>query len=295
MILKYLQEGWRPAVEIVILTVGIYYSTLFFRRSRGAPVVTGFLLLLLASTVVTTALDLRVLRWLLGTFFAFFAVAVLVIFQPELRRMLAELGNLPFMNTAREQRENIEVIVQTVERLGEVRIGALIALEQSIQLLEVVDSGIVVDCEATPEMLETIFFPNNAIHDGGVIIRGDRIAHAACIFPLTQRQDLQKSLGTRHRAAIGLTEESDAVVVVVSEETGAISYAYKGQIARAVSSEELRAFMTSVLVKIPRSKGVFEWVKASFSESVLTPGATQEPPSDRANPSGKGASEIRPG
>ena len=109
--------------------------------------------------------------------------------------MLSELGNLPWLYTAHEQRENIEVIIQTVERLAEVKIGALIALEQAIPLHDVVESGIVVDCEATPEMLETIFFPNNAIHDGGVIIRGDRIAYAACIFPLTQRQDLNKSLG----------------------------------------------------------------------------------------------------
>lgn len=272
MVWNYLQEAWRPAVEILILSVCIYYSTLFFRRSRGAPVVTGFLMLLLVSSVVTTALDLRVLRWLLGTFFAFFAVAVLVIFQPELRRMLAELGNLPFLNTAREQRENIEVIIQTVTRLSEVRIGALIALEQSIQLQEVVESGIVIDCEATPEMLETIFFPNNAIHDGGVIIRGDRIAHAACIFPLTQRQDLNKSIGTRHRAAIGLSEESDAVVVVVSEETGAISYAYKAHFARGVSSEELRAFLTSVLVRRPRSRTIMDWVRANYSETARQAG-----------------------
>ncbi len=123
--------------------------------------------------------------------------------------------------TVRERRENIEVIVQAAERLSEVRIGALIAIEQSIHLAggrRVRESA--VDCEATPEMLETIFFPNNAIHDGGVIIKGDRIAYAACIFPLTQRQDLNKSLGTRHRAAIGLSEETDAVVVMVSEETG---------------------------------------------------------------------------
>ena len=161
--------------------------------------------------------------------------------------MLAELGNLPLFATAHEQRENIEVIIQTVERLAEVRIGALIALEQSIQLAEGRRIRHAVDCEATPEMLETIFFPNNAIHDGGVIIKGDRIAFAACIFPLTQRQDLNKSLGTRHRAAIGLSEETDAVVVVVSEETGAISYAYKGQLVRGVTLEELRAFLTSVL------------------------------------------------
>src|SRR5204863_4127621 len=142
-------------------------------------------------------------------------------FQPELRRMLAELGNLPMFASARDTRENIEVIIQTAERLSEVKIGALIALERSIQLDDAVESGVIVDCEATPEMLETIFFPNNAIHDGGVIIKGDRIAYAACIFPLTQRQDLNKSLGTRHRAAIGLSEETDAAIAVVSEENGA--------------------------------------------------------------------------
>ncbi len=119
-----------------------------------------------------------------------------------------------------------------------------------------------VDCEATPEMLETIFFPNNAIHDGGVIIRGDRIAKAACIFPLTRRQDLNPSLGTRHRAAIGLSEETDAVVVVVSEETGAISYAYKGQLVRGLSLEHLRAFLTTVFVKDAKSPSVTEWLRA---------------------------------
>ncbi|MBI5772581.1 MAG: TIGR00159 family protein [Verrucomicrobia bacterium] len=242
---------WRPIVEITILAVVIYYAYNFTRRTRGAPVVMGFLVLL-ALTFLASVLRFEVLSWLLRTFFAFSALAVLVIFQPELRRMLAELGNLRAFSTAREQRENIEVIIQTVERLADVRIGALIAIEQTIHLREVVESGIVVDCEATPEMLETIFFPNNAIHDGGVIMVGDRITHAACIFPLTQRQDLSKSLGTRHRAAIGLSEESDAVIVAVSEETGAVSYAYKGEFVKGVTVEELRAFLTSVLV--PRGK-----------------------------------------
>jgi diadenylate cyclase len=248
MIWHDLQVIWRPIVEILILTVGIYNALRFMRGTRGAPVVTGFLVVLLAFVLVSFLLKLKVLQYLLGAFSAFFILAVLVIFQPELRRMLAELGNLPLFATAHEQRENIEVIIQTVERLADVRIGALIAIEQSIRLQEAVESGIVVDCEATPEMLETIFFPNNAIHDGGVILRGDRIACAACIFPLTQRQDLNKSLGTRHRAAMGLSEETDAVVVVVSEETGAVSYAYRGQLVRGVTLEELRAFLTSVLV-----------------------------------------------
>jgi len=223
--------------------------------------VVGFLMVLLVLTVVTTVLDLRVLLWLLTKFLTGLAIAVLVIFQPELRRMLAELGNLPLFTSATETRENIEVIIQTAERLSEVKIGALIAIEQSIQLDEVVESGVAVDCEATPEMLETIFFPNNAIHDGGVIIRGDRIAKAACIFPLTRRQDLNPSLGTRHRAAIGLSEETDAVVVVVSEETGAISYAYKGQLVRGLSLEHLRAFLTTVFVKDSKSQSVTEWLR----------------------------------
>lgn len=247
-IIKYLENAWRPALEILILTVGIYYVFRFVRGTRGAPVVTGFLVVFLTALIFTRVLNLVELQWILGAFSAFLAIGVVVIFQPELRRMLAEFGNLPLFATAGEQRENIEVIIQTCERLADVKIGALIAIEQSIQLQEAVESGIRVDCEATPEMLETIFFPNNAIHDGGVIIKGDRIAYAACIFPLTQRQDLSKSLGTRHRAAIGLSEETDAIVIAVSEETGAVSYAYKSQFVRGVTFEALRAFLTSVLV-----------------------------------------------
>ena len=261
-----IQTVWRQVLEVLILAVVIYYAFRFVRGTRGWPVVIGFVVVLAALGLVTTLLDLKVLRWLLGTFFAFFAVAVLVIFQPELRRMLAELGNLPLFTSAHEQRENIEVIIQTCERLVEVRIGALIAIEQTIQLQEAVESGIVVDCEATPEMLETIFFPNNAIHDGGVIIKGDRIMQAACIFPLSQRQDLNKSLGTRHRAALGLSEETDAAVVVVSEETGAISHAHKGQLVRGATLEELRAFLTSVLVRPARTRGLTEWLRSWTAE-----------------------------
>ena len=265
-----LQAGWwRPVLEILILTVGIYQALRFLRGTRGMPVVIGFLVVLLAFFLVTFLLNLTVLRYLLSAFSTFFILAVLVLFQPELRRMLAQLGNLPLFVTAHEQRENIEVIIQTVERLADVRIGALIAIEQSIHLPEAVESGIVVDCEATPEMLETIFFPNNAIHDGGVILKGDRIAYAACIFPLTQRQDLNKSLGTRHRAALGLSEETDAAVVVVSEETGAISYAYKGQLVRGVTLEELRAFLTSVLVTpAGRSRSWLGWMRPRSAEEA---------------------------
>jgi diadenylate cyclase len=262
----HIQDLWRPALEILILAVLIYFVFKFVRGTRGWPVVIGFVVVLLALELVTTALKLQVLRSLLNSASVFIVVGALVIFQQELRRMLAELGNLPLFATAHEQRESIEVIIQTVERLADVKIGALIAIEQSIQLQEAVESSLPVDCDATPEMLETIFFPNNAIHDGGVIIKGDRIAYAACIFPMTQRSDLNKSLGTRHRAAIGLSEETDAVIVVVSEETGMISHAYKGQLVRGVTLEELRSFLTSVLLQPAKSHNIIKWLRARFSE-----------------------------
>lgn len=253
---------WRPAIEIAILTVIIYYVFSFVRGTRGFSILTGFLVVLLTLALVSNFFELNVLKFLLGTFSAFLAIAVVIIFQPELRRILAQLGTpMQLFQGGHPQRETIEVIVQTAERLAEVRIGALIAIEQSIQLQESVESRIPIDCVATPEMLETIFFPNNAIHDGGVIIKGDRIVYAACIFPLTRRQDLNKTLGTRHRAAIGLTEETDAVVVVISEETGHISYSYKGQLVRHVSIEELRAFLTTVLVKPVKTRSWVEWLR----------------------------------
>ena len=246
---QFLRDIVKPAVEIGILAVGIYYVLNFVRGTRGAAVFTGFLVVALTLLAVTTFLNLMVLRWILGTFTTIFAFAVIVLFQPEIRRMLAQVGNLQVFNPVQDQRENIEVLIQTVERLADVKIGALIAIEQSVQLLDLVESSVPIDSLSTPEMLETIFFPNNAIHDGGVILKGNRITHAACIFPLTQRQDLSKSLGTRHRAAIGMSEEADAVVVVVSEENGTLSYAYQGQLVRGVTLEALRAFLSNVLIK----------------------------------------------
>ena len=261
MTLDYLATAWRPLLQIMILAVGLYWAFRFMRGTRGWPVFIGFVVVLMSVAALTWALQLEVLKFILTTSVAVLVVAVLVIFQPELRKMFAELGHMPLFATAHEQREAIEVIIQTVERLAEVRIGALIAIEQSIALNEAVESGIVVDCEATPEMLETIFFPNNAIHDGGVLIKGDRITQAACIFPLTQRADLSKSLGTRHRAAIGLSEETDAIVVVVSEETGRVSYAYKGQLVGGISLEDLRSFLSSLLVPATRTLNWIEWLR----------------------------------
>ena len=270
-LLEILSRLWRPALEILILAVALYYVFTFVRGTRGAAIVTGFLVVMLTLAFVTSFLELGVLRWILGNLTTFSAIAVLVIFQPEIRRMLATVGNLRIFGSAQDQREAIEVIVQTAERLSDVRIGAIIAIEQTMQLQEVVENSIPVDCTATPEMLETIFFPNNAIHDGGVIIKGDRITHAACIFPLTPRQDLSKTLGTRHRAALGLSEETDAIVVVVSEESGLISYAYKGQLVRGLTLEELRAFLTSVLIQPARGRNLIGWLR-TFAGERAKPG-----------------------
>lgn len=260
-------EAWRAGIEILILAVGIYYVAVFVRGTRGAAVFTGFLVVLLALAIITYVFKLQVLMLIFSLLAPFYVIALVVIFQPELRRMLAQLGKVQLFASAQEQRENIEVIVQTVERLADVRIGMLLAIEQSLNLEEVVESGIAVDCVATPEMLECIFFPNNAIHDGGVILKNGRIKFAACIFPLSRRQDLNKSLGTRHRAALGLSEETDAIVVVVSEETGSVSYTYKGQLVRGVTLEELRAFLSGVLLpETTKPRNLAEWFRAVAME-----------------------------
>ncbi len=255
----WVQQGWRPVLEILILATGIFWAFRFIRGTRGGQMVTGLLALLLSLTIITRVLDLKVLNVLMNQMFGVLALSMVVIFQPELRRMLAELGTLSVFTNAQQQRESIEDIVQTADRLSPVRFGALIALERNQPLSEVVEGGVPIHAELTPEMLETIFFPNNAIHDGGVVVRDNRILRAACIFPLTSRTDLSKSLGTRHRAALGLTEETDAIVVVISEETGAISYARRGQLTSNVTVEELRAFLSAEMVTRLQPKGWMGW------------------------------------
>ena len=213
---------------------------------------------------------MKVLESLLSYFFGLSAFAALIIFQPELRRLLAGLGNLTFFGSLLEQRENIEVVIQAVDRLSDSKIGALIAIEQSTHLQDVVESGIPIDCEATPEMIETIFFPNNAIHDGGIIIKEDRILSAACIFPLTRRQDISKTIGTRHRAAIGMSEESDSLVIIVSEETGAISTAHKGKLSQVITLKKLRGTLNSIFVTPFRNRSFPNLVKSFITRNKKT-------------------------
>ncbi len=238
----------RFIIEVTILSVAIYYIIKFIRGTRGVKAISVFFTALVVVSLLSYFVSLQVLTWLLGWVVFYSIVSVLVLFQPEIRRMVMQLNTNPMLMTAREQRENIEVVVQSAKRMSETRTGALIALERGVNLQGFVENGVLVDCNATPEMFETVFFTNNAIHDGGVIMKGARILWAACVFPLSQSSDLSKSTGMRHRAALGMSEQTDAVVVVVSEESGYISYAFDGKLTRNVSEDDLRAFLTSVFV-----------------------------------------------
>jgi diadenylate cyclase len=236
----------RAAAEIGALAVGIYYTFTFLQRSRGWPVVVGFLVLIGITTMIAL-IKLEVLRWLLQQIFLFTTVAILIIFQPELRRLLAELGNLPLFSTNQDSPLNVDAVVQATDQLSRKRVGCIVAIEQIVDVHQETQGGVLIDCALTPEMLDSIFYPNSPLHDGGVVIHGDRIMYASCIFPLTRRIDVNQTLGTRHRAAIGLSEETDAIVVIVSEETGDISYCHDGALHSNVTLSQLKNFLNEVL------------------------------------------------
>ena len=236
----------RAAAEIGALAVGIYYTFTFLQRSRGWPVVVGFLVLIGITTMIAL-IKLEVLRWLLQQIFLFTTVAILIIFQPELRRLLAELGNLPLFSTNQDSPLNVDAVVQATDQLSRKRVGCIVAIEQIVDVHQETQGGVLIDCALTPEMLDSIFYPNSPLHDGGVVIHGDRIMYASCIFPLTRRIDVNHTLGTRHRAAIGLSEETDAIVVIVSEETGDISYCHDGALHSNVTLIQLKDFLNEML------------------------------------------------
>ena len=236
----------RAMVEISALAVGIYYMFTFLQRSRGWPVVVGFLVLIGITTMIALV-KLEVLRWLLQQIFLFTTVAILIIFQPELRRLLAELGNLPLFSADQDSPLDVDAVVQATDQLSRKRVGGIVAIEQIVDVHQETQSGVLIDCALTPEMLDSIFFPNSPLHDGGVVIHGDRIMYASCIFPLTRRIDVNQTLGTRHRAAIGLSEETDAIVVIVSEETGDISYCHDGALHSKVTLNQLKDFLIEML------------------------------------------------
>ena len=249
LIIELIGEYWNAAIEILLLAVAIYYGYLYFRGTRGAKVLTGLAILFITLTLVSQILNLTVISWLLRSLTAFVAIALVVIFQPELRRALAELGSSQLFSSATQKKETIDIITDAVFDLSNRQLGALLAIERDTAIRSFAESGINIDCEMSEELLITIFFPKTPLHDGGVIIRNDRIIAAACIFPVSQREDLDRTLGLRHRAGLGVTEESDAIAIVVSEETGSVSICHRGKIEREFKPGQFEKRLSELLMR----------------------------------------------
>lgn len=229
---------WKSAVEILLLW-GLFYSILaYFRGTLGIQLLKGLAIIALVF-IVTQQFQLRTINWMLTKFLAISVIGLLIIFQPELRRALSRLGEQHFFKTPLQEESMIQEIIQSCAALSGRKIGALIAIEKETGLKPYIESGVSLDCLITSEVLNTLFMPNAPLHDGAVIIEGGRIAAAGCLLPLTQNPHISRTYGTRHRAAIGLTEETDAVVVVVSEESGSISMASRGHLSTDLDREEL--------------------------------------------------------
>jgi diadenylate cyclase len=246
---QFFQQHWRDGVEILILAALAYHGFLFLRATRGARILTGLLVLLLSLTVISDFLQLEVITWLMGRLSAFIAIGLVVIFQPELRRMLAELGSQRLFQFNRTDDASLDKLIQAMEELSHRRVGALIALQRGIDLRQYGETGIQIDAQISTSLLNTIFHPKTPLHDGGLIIEQGRIAAAGCVFPVSQREVRDRSIGLRHRAALGISEETDAVVLIVSEETGALSLAFKGKLHLALKPAVLRANVDQILTR----------------------------------------------
>jgi diadenylate cyclase len=239
--------GATGTVEILILAAVFYFLVKFFRGTRGAAILTGLTMILALLMVLTKFTNLSVLNFLLQKLMLYLALALVVIFQPEIRRALARLGRQGNFLAGKARLALADPIAEAVLLMASRKVGALIAIEREVTTRGIQDTGTAMNCEVSTELLISLFQPGAPLHDGGVIISEDRIAAAGCVFPLTQSDDLSRDLGTRHRAAIGLTEETDTVVIVVSEETGIISIAYNGRLKRGFDGPHLRRVLTSFL------------------------------------------------
>lgn len=242
--LRFLQLGWKDLFEIILVAYLIYRILLLWTGTRAFQILFG-LVLLVAVYAVAQLLELGLISYILSQAFTYGVFALIVVFQPELRNALAQLGRSRFWRMRffpkMEEIDVVEEIVAASERLSRAKIGGLIAIEREVGLGEYADSGTPVGAQVSVDLLTTIFTPHSPLHDGAVIIRGDQIAAAGCILPLTQFPISDKSLGTRHRAALGLSEETDAYIVVVSEETSQISLAHRGVLRRGLDPDRLRA------------------------------------------------------
>jgi len=232
------------AIDIVIVAVLIYQFLLIIRGRRAVHVLMGLgVLAVIYGVAVWAKLDL--LHTILATLAPYTAIAVIVMFQSELRRALARLGRRPFLGVSQlERRELNQEVVLAVSRMSQNKVGALIVLERKIGLRTFIESGVNLDAAVSRDLLCSIFYPGGALHDGAVIIQGDRIGAAACFLPLTTNPLLVSELGTRHRAALGISEESDCVAIVVSEETGKVSVATFGEIEIDVPLERVEHLLS---------------------------------------------------
>lgn len=231
----------RPIIEIAILWFVIYHIMLFFEGTRAIQVLRG-IVILLAVFFLFQRLSLERLNWLLTKLFGISVIAILIIFQPEIRQGLIRLGQRHLFGRVLREEEldyMLKEICKSVESLSNAKIGALIAIEKNDPLTPYIESGVHIDARVSSDLIETIFTPNSLLHDGGLIIQHDRIAAAGCLFPLTQNKDLSRIFGTRHRAALGLSEETDALLIIVSEERQDMSLVHRGRLFKDLSREDI--------------------------------------------------------
>jgi diadenylate cyclase len=240
--LAFLRLDLKDVAEILVVTYLVYRILVAYAGSRAFQVLVGFVVLV-SVYAVSQALQLRLLPYLLSQVFTYGAFALIVVFQQELRTALARLGRTRLFRlfAGHEKEEVFEAIVDAADRLARAKIGGIIAIQREVDLSSHVDNGTTLDASISPELLTTVFSPYSPLHDGAVIVRQDRVASAAAvILRLSQSPLIDRTMGTRHRAAIGLSEDTDALVVVISEETGQISLAYRGLLTRDLQPEELR-------------------------------------------------------
>ncbi len=241
-------------LDILIVTILVYQLLMLIRGTRAVQLVTGLGVLVLAYAV-SRYLRLYTLQYLLGYLGLVIPIALLVLFQPELRRMLEQLGRGGALVTGLTPwtlgREEAIRLVNDAARAARVlsmrKIGALMVLERRTGLQDFIDTGIKIDALVTVQLLINLFFPNSPMHDGAAIIRGNRVIAAGCLLPLSENMSIGRTLGTRHRAGLGIAEQADAVAIIVSEETGTISLARDGEMVRGLSEEELKAALLSLL------------------------------------------------
>jgi diadenylate cyclase len=229
---------WQDALDILIVAYMIYEIALLIRGTRAMQMVVGLGIVALAF-VGSQMLSLFTLNWILSNFLGSFIVILVVLFQADIRRALTGVGARSFFNSRQAAGSAAQELTTAAAWLAARRIGALIVLEQEVGLQEFVATGRLIDGRVSPELIETIFMRGSPLHDGAIIVNGDRVLAAACMLPLSANPNVSLTLGTRHRAAIGLTEDNDAIVIVVSEEDGTISLARQGQLSRGLAAEQL--------------------------------------------------------